>query len=155
MSATELAIVLNPDAGSRYDERRVDGLRAIAGSRGVLFSTSKRDLLDAIVQGARERGVATVAIIGGDGTVSSVLSALHRAYGSERLPRIALLRGGSMIVAPDGRVIAGPVLDKEDVVIAELDLSQVRAESMTLDVSGHYSRPDSFEFRTIRHPRPA
>jgi nitrilase len=63
------------------------------------------------------------------------------------------LRGGSMIVAPDGSVIAGPVFEKEEIVHAEIDLSRVREESMTLDVSGHYSRPDSFEFRTIRHRR--
>jgi diacylglycerol kinase family enzyme len=38
----------------------------------------------------------TDAIVGGDGTVSSVLTALHRAYGDKPLPKIALLRGGSM-----------------------------------------------------------
>jgi diacylglycerol kinase family enzyme len=95
-AATELAIVLNPGAGARYDERRIESLRTILGPRGVLFSTGKRDLLEAVTQGARERGVGTVGIIGGDGTVSSVLSALHRAYGTEKLPRVALLRGGSM-----------------------------------------------------------
>jgi predicted amidohydrolase len=63
------------------------------------------------------------------------------------------LRGGSMIVAPDGSLIAGPVFEKEDIVSAQLDLSRVREESMTLDVSGHYSRPDSFEFRPIRRRR--
>lgn len=65
------------------------------------------------------------------------------------------LRGGSMIVAPDGKVLAGPVFEKEELLSAELDLRQVREESMTLDVSGHYSRPDSFEFRPVRHTRPA
>lgn len=96
--SNELAIVLNPQAGggSRYGESRVAGLRAIAGSRGVLFSTGKWDLIDAVAEGVRERGVDTVAIIGGDGTLSSVLSALHRAFGSAQLPRIALLRGGTM-----------------------------------------------------------
>lgn len=64
------------------------------------------------------------------------------------------LRGGSMIVAPDGGVLAGPVFEREEIVAAEIDLRQVREESMTLDVSGHYARPDCFEFRPIRHPRP-
>jgi len=64
------------------------------------------------------------------------------------------LRGGSMIIAPDGKVLAGPVFDREEIVAAELDLSRVREESMTLDVTGHYSRPDCFEFRPIHHPRP-
>jgi len=65
------------------------------------------------------------------------------------------LRGGSMIVAPDGRVLAGPVFEREEIVTAEIDLAQVREESMTLDVSGHYARPDAFEYRVIRHPRPS
>jgi predicted amidohydrolase len=65
------------------------------------------------------------------------------------------LRGGSMIVAPDGRVLAGPVFERQDVIIADIDLAQVREESMTLDVSGHYARPDAFEYRVIRHPRPS
>lgn len=65
------------------------------------------------------------------------------------------LRGGSMIVAPDGRVLAGPVLERAELIVAEIDLAQVREESMTLDVTGHYARPDAFEYRVIRHPRPS
>jgi nitrilase len=65
------------------------------------------------------------------------------------------LRGGSMIVAPDGRVLAGPVMERAELVVADIELTQVREESMTLDVSGHYARPDAFEFRAIRHPRPS
>jgi len=65
------------------------------------------------------------------------------------------LRGGSMIVAPDGRVLAGPVFERQDVIVADIDLALVREESMTLDVSGHYARPDAFEYRVIRHPRPS
>jgi nitrilase len=64
------------------------------------------------------------------------------------------LRGGSMIVAPDGRVLQDAVLDRAAVLCVELDLAEVRQESMTLDVSGHYARPDAFEFRPIRHSRP-
>jgi len=61
---------------------------------------------------------------------------------------------GDAIVAPDGKVLAGPVFDREEIVSAEIDLQRVREESMTLDVTGHYSRPDCFEFRPIHHPRP-
>jgi nitrilase len=59
-------------------------------------------------------------------------------------PEELLLKGGSFIAAPDGRIIAGPVYDRETLVIADCDLSEIAAESMTLDVSGHYSRPDLF-----------
>ena len=55
-------------------------------------------------------------------------------------------RGGSAIVAPDGRYIVEPVFDEEKLIIADLDLSEIDQEKMTLDVSGHYSRPDLFDF---------
>lgn len=64
-----------------------------------------------------------------------------------------VLRGGSMIVSPRGQIVTEPVFEREAIVIAEVDLQQVTEESMTLDVSGHYARPDCFEFRAIRHPR--
>lgn len=62
-------------------------------------------------------------------------------------PDALLYRGGTAIIAPDGRFIAGPVYDEETVVVADCDLGEITRESLTLDVSGHYSRPDVFEFR--------
>lgn len=64
-----------------------------------------------------------------------------------------VLRGGSMLVGPDGNVVVGPVFEREETLLAEIDLRRVREESMTLDVSGHYSRPDCFEFRPVLRSR--
>jgi nitrilase len=60
-------------------------------------------------------------------------------------------RGGSCIIGPDARYIVDPVYDREQLIIADLDLSMIDRESMSLDVSGHYARPDVFSFshRTI------
>jgi nitrilase len=63
------------------------------------------------------------------------------------------LRGGSMIIAPDGKVLAGPVFDVEELLTADIDPARIREESMTLDVTGHYSRSDCFDFRAIRRER--
>ena len=57
-----------------------------------------------------------------------------------------VLRGGSAVIAPDGRYLVGPVFDKETVLTAEIDLTEIDREVMTLDVTGHYSRPDVFDF---------
>jgi predicted amidohydrolase len=64
-----------------------------------------------------------------------------------------VLRGGSAIIAPDGRYLQGPVYEQETTLHATLDLGEIRAESMSLDVSGHYSRPDCFDFRVNHSPR--
>ena len=60
-----------------------------------------------------------------------------------------VLRGGSAIIAPDGSYVVEPVFEAPRVLHAELDLTAVRREQMALDVSGHYSRPDCFEFRPL------
>jgi len=62
-------------------------------------------------------------------------------------PDAFLIRGGSAVIAPNGRYLAGPVYDEETIVVADCDLSEITREALTLDVSGHYSRPDVFDFR--------
>lgn len=57
-----------------------------------------------------------------------------------------ILRGGSAIIGPDGRYLVEPVLDRPAVLTAELDLGRCLEEHMTLDVAGHYHRPDVFSF---------
>lgn len=68
-------------------------------------------------------------------------------------PNDWVLRGGSAIIGPDGGYLAGPVFDEPCTLTAELDLQRVREESMSLDVSGHYHRPDCLELRVTRSRR--
>ncbi|HLM62620.1 MAG TPA: carbon-nitrogen hydrolase family protein [Pyrinomonadaceae bacterium] len=71
---------------------------------------------------------------------------LERCAGAND-PNSLVLRGGSCIIAPDGSFVVEPVFDEETIITAELDLSMIDRELMTLDVSGHYHRPDVFEFK--------
>lgn len=57
-----------------------------------------------------------------------------------------VLSGGSSIVGPDGQYVAGPSFDSEVIILARINLERIREESMTLDVTGHYNRPDLFDF---------
>jgi len=57
-----------------------------------------------------------------------------------------VLSGGSCVIAPDGSFILEPVYDREEILTAEIDLSLIDCEKMTLDVSGHYQRRDVFDF---------
>ncbi len=65
-------------------------------------------------------------------------------------PDAFVLRGGSAIIGPDGKYIVEPVFEEEAIITADLDLNTVDREKMTLDVSGHYSRPDIFDFQVAR-----
>ncbi len=58
-----------------------------------------------------------------------------------------LQRGGSAIIGPDGAYLAGPVWEEETIVHAEVDPARIIEERLTLDVAGHYRRPDVFQFR--------
>jgi len=55
-------------------------------------------------------------------------------------------RGGSAIIGPDSRYILYPVFDREELLVSDLDLTQIDRQLMTFDVSGHYARPDLFRF---------
>ena len=68
-------------------------------------------------------------------------------------PEMLIERGGSAIIAPDGRYLAGPVFDQETILQASLDLTEIDRECMTLDVTGHYSRPDVFQFSVTQDKR--
>jgi nitrilase len=65
----------------------------------------------------------------------------------DRAPEV-LCRGGSAIVAPDGRYLAGPLYDREGMITAELDLGEAVEGRQFLDVAGHYARPDVFRLVT-------
>jgi nitrilase len=56
-----------------------------------------------------------------------------------------LCRGGSAIISPLGDVIAGPLYDREGILYADLDLTQVIEGKFDFDVAGHYARPDVFQ----------
>ena len=63
-----------------------------------------------------------------------------------------LCRGGSIIVSPLGKVLAGPLFDTHGVLVAELDLAEVQQSKLDFDVIGHYARDDIFEFRVKDQP---
>ncbi|WP_282050864.1 carbon-nitrogen hydrolase family protein [Maribacter aquivivus] len=63
-----------------------------------------------------------------------------------------LCRGGSVIVSPLGKVIAGPLFDEAGALIAEIDLDEIVHAKLDFDVNGHYSRNDIFEFKANNQP---
>jgi len=52
--------------------------------------------------------------------------------------------GGSLIVGPLGKVLAGPDYSGECILTAEIDVGEIAEGKFDLDVAGHYARPDIF-----------
>ena len=53
-------------------------------------------------------------------------------------------KGDSVVVAPGGDIAAGPLSGEEGILYCEIDREKVAEARRTLDVVGHYSRPDIF-----------
>jgi nitrilase len=83
------------------------------------------------------------------------------AYGSEHesalgdAPETVMMRGGSAIVDPLGRVLAGPDYSGEAMLYADVDLAQIARGKYDFDVTGHYARPDIFQLAVDNRPKRA
>src|SRR5579872_2386688 len=56
-----------------------------------------------------------------------------------------IIRGGSVIVNPQGKILAGPNREGECILTADIDLREIVEGKYDLDVVGHYARPDIFQ----------
>lgn len=66
---------------------------------------------------------------------------------------LGICRGGSAIVGPLGEELAGPVYDREEMLLVDLDLAAVTRARFDFDAVGHYARPDVFQLKVDERPR--
>ena len=69
---------------------------------------------------------------------------------TERFLRDADSCGGSCIVAPNSRVIAGPMGAEEGILYADCNLEIAVQMKLRHDFAGHYNRPDIFHLQINR-----
>ena len=57
----------------------------------------------------------------------------------------------SGIYGPDGRLVSEPIIDKEGIVYADIDLNRCIEPKQYHDILGHYNRFDIFTLEVNRH----
>jgi hypothetical protein len=65
-----------------------------------------------------------------------------------------LEEGNTVIIASSGEILAGPVRQREETLIADPDLGDVLSARRHLDPVVHYHRPDIFRLYVDTSPRP-
>jgi nitrilase len=70
-------------------------------------------------------------------------------------PDSILMRGGSLVVSPNGQIIAGPDFTGETILYAEIDPGEIIRGKYDFDVVGHYARPDVFRLIVDETPKSA
>jgi nitrilase len=61
--------------------------------------------------------------------------------------------GDAVVVKPGGAIAAGPLHREKGILYSEIDAEAARRSRRSLDVAGHYSRPDVFEFSVDRRAK--
>jgi diacylglycerol kinase family enzyme len=103
-----IGIITNPH--SKLNKKRPSTpelLGYILGEHGRLAVTQSLEDLAKVAAKFRDADIEILAINGGDGTISKTLTAFIKAYGEKALPKIALLRGGTMNVLANNLGITG------------------------------------------------
>ncbi len=70
-------------------------------------------------------------------------------------PGLVMMRGGSAILSPLGRVLAGPDFSGETILYATIDPAEVMRAKFDFDATGHYARPDVFQLVVDTKAKPA
>jgi aliphatic nitrilase len=90
-------------------------------------------------------------VISACGTVDDqMIDVLKAGPEGEKFLRDPNCCGGSVIVAPNSRIIAGPMGPEEGILYADCDLDIGIQMKLRHDFAGHYNRPDIFHLQVNR-----
>ncbi len=136
-----IGIITNPH--SKLNKRKPETpklLGYILGEHGRLEVTQSLEDLQKVAERFRKSQIEILAINGGDGTISRTLTAFMKAYGDQPLPKVALLRGGTMNVLASNLKIRGssPKILFRLCEAYSSDAPLPTETLSTLEVEGHY-----------------
>ncbi|MBI4205005.1 MAG: carbon-nitrogen hydrolase family protein [Betaproteobacteria bacterium] len=90
-------------------------------------------------------------VVSACGTVDKdMIRKLEAGPEGERFLRNADCCGGSVIVAPNSRILAGPMGAEEGILYADCNLEMGVLAKLRHDFAGHYNRPDIFQLHVNR-----
>ena len=113
-----IGVITNPRSrANRKNPHLAKRLGYILGERGQLEQPADLDALDATAAHFRERDIDILCVNGGDGTLHKAMTAMCRAYGDAPLPKVAILRGGTMNTIAKGMGIFGRPAELLDAVV--------------------------------------
>ncbi len=115
--------------------RRIKKLRRVIRNNGEVYITGKtKDYLSDLenkVQQVCKDNPDVIAIDGGDGTISTVLTMIDRYWGAEDLPPVAILEGGTFNVMAKEMEIKNPFKYLENIVKTnDVDNLKIRGINM-------------------------
>ncbi len=110
-----------------------------------------------------QRWIASMQHIGREGGCWVIGSgcAFQAHHISDAAPELAELypepdewvnAGDSVVVAPGGKVVAGPLHEEFGILYADIDLSRPAIARRSFDAVGHYARPDLFSLQVNTAP---
>jgi diacylglycerol kinase family enzyme len=103
-----IGVILNPNAlGVRRRPGLRERLQQLVGSEGEVIETRTPEALAGAARRFADAGHRIVATCGGDGTNLSTITEMVRAYGRDRLPMFAILRGGTVNTIAENLQIRG------------------------------------------------
>lgn len=92
-----IGIVINPYSRShRKDPAKAERLGFIVGEKASCHTTKDLCDVEKLAAEFKSKNVEILGLSGGDGTIHKTLTTFINVYGSTPLPKVALLRGGTM-----------------------------------------------------------
>lgn len=120
-----IGVLTNPR--SRMNRRNpaiAQQLGYILGEKGRLEQPSDHEALRVVAERFRQHEIDVLCVNGGDGTLHTALTAMVKAYDGRPLPKIAILRTGTMNTVARGARITGNAAQILDFVVQRFHADQ-------------------------------